>query len=179
MKSEKLLSLCYDVPAVFYYSAATKPAVVKAGEKLLLGIYNKKGIQCLNILPQKVFMEKVAGTTVVKPESLPPRKDSASQHRYHAFHQIQTLLGNPLDAMKWGWKEVESTRVPVRTTQPAAPDSLLLYIRCGFKEDGCRTSSCVCKKHGISCSLSCIKCNGVSCHNPQNMETSSGADELD
>ena len=179
VKSQKLLSLCYDVYNVFYNSAATKAQVEKAGGRLLLGIFNKKGIQCINILRQKVFMEKVAGTTVVKPESLPPTKDSASQHSYRAFHQIQTWLGNPLDVTKWGWKEVESKLVPVMTTQPAAPDSLLSYIRCGCKEDGCRTTSCSCKKHGISCSLSCTKCNGVSCHNPQNMETSSDTDELD
>ena len=104
LKSEKLLCLRYDVAGVFYNSVATKPAVEKAGEKLLLGIYNKKGIHCLNILRQKVFMEKVAGTTVVKPESLPPTKDSASQHIYCGFHQIQMWLGSPLDATKWGWK---------------------------------------------------------------------------
>ena len=65
-------------------------------------------------------MEKVAGTTVVKPESIPPTKESASQHSYRAIHQIQTWLGNPRDATKWSWKEVESKLVPVRTTQPAA-----------------------------------------------------------
>ena len=120
LKSEKLLSLCYDIAGVFYNSAATKPAVENAGEKLLLGIYNKRGIKCLNILRKTVFLEKVSGTTVVKPESLPPTKESASQHSYRAFHQIRTWLENHRNATKWGWKEVESKLVPVQMTQPAA-----------------------------------------------------------
>ena len=40
-----------------------------------------------------------------------------------------------------------------------------LMGRC--KEDGCAgNTNCSCNKFGIQCSMSCTKCNGVSCMNP-------------
>ena len=124
-------------------------------------------------------MEKVEKDEVVKPEALPPTSDAAAQHSFRVYSQIQEWLGNLLSPTDWGWKVADGCCVPILITQPAAPDYLLKYVCCGCKENGCDTNRCSCKKYGLSCTLSCQKCNGVSCKNAQILQVTDENDEDD
>ena len=112
-------------------------------------------------------MEKICGKNAVKPEQLPSTLDSANHHFLRVHYQIQTWLGRTLDPFDWGWQVQNDRMVPLFTTKPPAAPELLIYIRCGCKEDGRGSANYLCVNHGAPCSLSCAKCNGVSCNNPQ------------
>ena len=104
---------------------------------------------------------------------VPPTDDAAEQHFLRAYHQVQTWLGHKKDPKDWGWKEVDGKFEPVTITNQPGPENLLKYVRCQCKEDGCAgNTNCSCKKNGIQCSMSCTKCNGVSCMNPTVPDTS-------
>ena len=64
-----------------------------------------------------------------------------------------------------GWKIVDNKLFPVTMLEQAGPDYILKYVRCGCGPLNCDSNRCSCKKHGLRCSMSCIKCNGVSCCN--------------
>ena len=166
MDNPHLLSVCANVASVFYSSESSKDSIQKAGESLLLAIYkNKQG--GLNKIRYKVFMEKLSGKNAVKPESLPPTEDSAYLHFLRVYHQVQTWLGHYLDPHLFGWKTVGGALVPQFMLKPPASAELLTYVRCGCKKDGCTNNKCSCVKHGVSCSMACGKCDGVTCSNPQ------------
>ena len=166
MDTPRLRELCISLAPIFYSSTSSKEEIEEAGLKMMLALYNSK-IPTLNKLRYKVFMEKVTGAHSIKPVSLPPTEDAARQHFLRAYHQIQTLLGIELDLLQYGWKVYGASLVPIFMTQAPASSNLLTYIHCGCKEDNCKTKSCSCVKHGVPCSLSCGKCSGVTCCNPQ------------
>ena len=56
------------IAPVFYNYLFSKLDIQEAGEKLLLGLYNRVNIGSLNKLRHKIFMEMVAGKSLVKPE---------------------------------------------------------------------------------------------------------------
>ena len=124
----------------------------------------------LNKLRYKTFMDKIRGTNAVKPENLPPTEDSARQHFLRVYHQVQTWMGCSLDPLQYGWRLDVDKLVPVFTTQPPASSRLSKYVSSGCKEDGCLKNNCSCQKYGVPCSLSCSKCNGVTCGNQQKPE---------
>ena len=148
-KNDRLKPPCLKASKVFYSIESTKSQIVKSGENFLLSIYNKKDISCLNKLRYKIFMEKVAARNVVTPQSLPPTRDSAYHHFFRVYHQIQTWLGRMINAEDWGWKEEGGKLTPVMMTQTVAPETLLTFVRCGCKEEGCGTNTCSCWKHGM------------------------------
>lgn len=107
-------------------------------------------------------------------EILPPTEDAAKLHCFRAFLQIQTLLGNALSPLNWGWK-LDPQLTPVRTTLGPAPKQVLDAIFCGCVK-GCR-KSCGCRKTGLKCSNVCLHCNGISCDNSLVLNTDEWEEE--
>lgn len=68
------------------------------------------------------------------------------------------------DPKDWGWVEVQNQLRPLMTDLPAAPQALLKVVRCNCKTD-CNTMTCICKKHGLECSMVCADCKGLNCIN--------------
>ena len=155
-KSPKFVNICCNVAPIFYNHLSSKLDIQEGGEVLLLGLCNRVNIVSLNNLRDKTFMEKVAGKSVVKPEQLPPTKDSSKYHFFRVFHQIQTWLGCPLNPLEWGWKVQNDKMVTMFTNQIPVPSELLTYVKCGCKGDGYGALTCSWKKHGkaFSCFLS-------------------------
>ena len=60
-KSPKLINICCDVAPIFYNHLSSKLDIQEAGEKLLLGLYNRVNIGSLNKLQHKIFLEKAVG----------------------------------------------------------------------------------------------------------------------
>ena len=120
----------------------------------------------------KLFFSKIKNHKVVKPSSLPPTSDAAAQHSFREFHTIQFWSEVILNPLHWGWYLKGNELYPVMTTQLPAPNYILSYIHHACKEDGCQSDICFFRKYGISCSLSCVNCNGLSCNNPQHVEES-------
>ena len=154
-KSPKLVNICCNVAPIFYNHLFSKLDIQEGGEVLLLGLCNRVNIVSINNLRDKIFMEKVAGKSLVKPEQLPSRKDSSKYHFFQVFHQIQTWLGCPLNLREWGWEVQNDKMVPMFTDQFPVPSELLTYVKCGCKEDGYGALTCSWKKHGktYSCFL--------------------------
>jgi predicted nuclease of predicted toxin-antitoxin system len=161
-KDIELQRTCHEVSAAFYAQDSCKEAISTVGDKIMIALYKKKEGKDLNKLRHKVFMDKVAGKKSVKPEQLPPTKDSSIQHYFRVYHQIQSWLGRKLDPLSWGWKLMEDKLLPVTTLRQAGPDYILKYVRCSCSALNCNTDRCSCRKHGLRCTMSCTKCNGVS-----------------
>lgn len=107
---------------------------------------------------------------------LPPTSEAAYEHLFRVYLQIQTWLGNKLDATAWGWKighikqngGLRQTLTPISSSKPFAPDDLLHLVSCS-----CKTSCanfCGCRKVGLHCSAMCEHCNGLSCSNSSVLE---------
>ena len=84
-------------------------------------------------------MEKFARNFVVKPEQLPTTAESSKYHFFRVFHQIEIWLGCSLNPLELGWRVQNDKMVPIFTDQIPASSELLTYVRCGCREDGCRT----------------------------------------
>ena len=135
-KFSKLVNICCDVAPKFYNHLSSKLDIQEAGEKLLLGLYNRVNIGSLNKLIHKVFLEKVARKSVVKSQQLPPTTDTSKCHSFRVFHQTQTWLERYLNHLEWGWIVQNYTMVPMFTNQIPAPSELLTYVRCPCKKHG-------------------------------------------
>lgn len=68
-----------------------------------------------------------------------------------------------LNPHEWGWKSTKNGLLPIPTTQPPAPPSLLEQIACKCSK-GCQ-GKCGCRKLGIKCSIFCNECAGINCEN--------------
>ena len=133
------------------------------GEQSLVKLYGSKDIT-LNELRLIKFNQKVATSRKqVQPEMLCPTSDAAHFHSLRTYHQVQSWLGNDLNPLEWGWKLVQGRLMPMFSSQPPAPPSLLKLIRCGCKT-GCTSRSCTCVKYSLHCSAICGECKG-SCEN--------------
>ena len=153
LKTDKMKEACKLASPVFYDSRSKKEDFQKAGEKLMLTLLGRSQVSSLDEARAKVFMEKIDGKQVVKPESLPPTTHCASFHFYRVYCQLQEWLGNPVLPHGWGWVESNGKYYPVFMTNPAAPDYLLQYVWCGCKADKCNRITCSCNKHGKIISL--------------------------
>ena len=92
IKSTKLQEVCRDAAEIFYSANATKEQVQKEGERLLLNLLKRPTMASLNEARGKIFMEKVDGKQVVKPESLLSNVDEGTLHFYRVYHTIQAWL---------------------------------------------------------------------------------------
>ena len=110
-------------------------------------------------------MSRVGKCQKIKAELLPPTEDSARQHYFRVYGQVQEWRGHTIDPTEWGWRKEENQLFPTLSTKPPGPPYLLKYIKCGCKEDGCNSNNCSCKRIGLPCTLACTNCCGTTCHN--------------
>lgn len=151
----------------FHKPDANHIEVKKAGECILLFLYGSKdGKLTLNQLRFNLF-QKSLKKSVARLESLPPTSDSAAQHSYRTYYQIQLWLGNKLRPEDWGWTRHNDYLLPIRTTIEPAPETILKLVSCSCK-GSCSTSQCSCLKSGIKCSLLCRFCEEGACTNSKN-----------
>ncbi len=151
--------------AVFMSPSSTKEAIELAGAEALLVIYGSKTAPSLDSARVMKFQLKVATSAgYVPPEKLPPTNNAAVFHSYRTYHQVQAWRGNDMSPEDWGWRSSSTCLVPVRMTQPAAPEKLLRIIRCNCGGK-CDKKTCSCRKNGLQCTPACGQCRGITCTN--------------
>ena len=79
---------------VFYDSSSKKEDIQKAGKKFLLTLLGRSKNISLGEARVKVFVKKINGKQVAKPESFPPTTHCACFHFYRVCSQVQEWLGN-------------------------------------------------------------------------------------
>ena len=79
---------------------------VDASQTILLELYNRRGVDCLDKHRCKTFMEKVgSGRSAVEPKNLPVTLDAATQHFFCNYCQIQQWLSREaINPLEWGWR---------------------------------------------------------------------------
>lgn len=150
-----------DLIRPFYEPQSDPQIIARNGCDLIKHIYNcKNNTLTLNDLRFDQYKIMTAKSTFHF-EKLPPTVGAAVQHCYRAYYQLQNWLGNKLNVTKWGWKEVGDNDLkllmPRLTDASLVPDELLKKISCNCKGD-CSSSRCGCRKHGVKCTVLCIKC---------------------
>lgn len=125
------------------------------------------------------FQQRVATAAgYVAPEKLPPTQDAARFHHYRTYHQVQEWCGNTLAPDEWGWAVSVNGLVPVKMTQPAAPEKLLKIIRCNCSGN-CEKKSCTCRKNALECTPACGQCKGITCSNGAPVDNEDDDDDED
>ena len=169
-KSAVIKSLLKDdtfcLLSIAFLNANSKPAIIKAGEDLIVHVFGGVSLEGLDLLHFRKFASKVmTSTSCVQVHTLPPTSAAAAFHSQQVHLQVQTWTStNSLVPEDWGWELVQDHLQPVKTNLPPAPVNLLKTIRCNCKQN-CDTKGCSCRKHGLDCSVGCGDCRGVSCTN--------------
>ena len=133
----------------------------------MLVLYGNSQYETLNELRKFQYNLKVATSkNVVQARALPPTYNATAQHSFRLYHQLQSWLGRTKDALQWGWKLKNGKLWPITMTQPAAPDSLLHFVRCTCTTD-CIHITCCCRKCDMTCSPICSNCKGTSSFNAE------------
>lgn len=159
---------------VFTHHGVSKEELRTNGEKFILNLYGLKRYTNLNEARYFMFTRLTKRSKLRSNfdlAKLPPTSEAAHEHLLRVYLQVQTWLGNKLDATAWGWKMEHlkenggsrKTLTPVLSSKPFAPDDLLHLVSCS-----CKTSCanyCGCRKVGLNCSAMCEHCNGLSCDN--------------
>ena len=92
---------------VFDSLPVSKEEIVKAGELLIVCLYNWKPEEGLDGLRLRHYCEKVStGTSQIQPQSLPPTFAAASYHSMRVYHQFIQWKGKEkqVTAEEWGWR---------------------------------------------------------------------------
>lgn len=165
--------------SLFICPNASKEDLKTNGEKFILALYGQKKHTSLNEARYFMFT-KLTNKSKLRSnfalEKLPPTSEAAHQHLFRVYLQVQTWLGNTLEATDWGWKidnikengSYRKTLTPILSSKPFAPDDLLHLVSCS-----CKTAClkyCGCRKVGLNCSAMCEQCNGLSCDNSPNLD---------
>ena len=89
---------------VFCNENAAKQDIVDAGQTILLELYNRRGVNCLDKLQCKTFMEKVeSGRSGEELKNLPVTLYAATQHFFRSYYQIQQWLNREaINPLEWG-----------------------------------------------------------------------------
>ena len=83
----------------------TSDVIMTSGEEIMLKLY-RENVASLDLLRLHKFYEKVSSTSkFVQSENLCPTTSSARLLSCRVSDQVQTWLGNVLDACSWGWKQ--------------------------------------------------------------------------
>ncbi|KAJ8887612.1 hypothetical protein PR048_013829 [Dryococelus australis] len=68
----------------------------------------------------------------VKPEVLPPMKDTSALHSLRVYHQIQQWMVIDIYPLSWGWELHHERLAPTKMRQAPAPDHLMRFLKCGY-----------------------------------------------
>ena len=135
---------------VFMDIHSEKEDIIKAGCDLFKLMFRGKSSTNLEDLRFDIFSKRAA-TGSIKPEKLPHTTGAAAQHSLQAYLQTRDwlMLQSPsLDARDYGWQLSERVYAPVPSTDPIAPDNLLMFVSCNCAGD-CSSLRCCCKKQGV------------------------------
>ena len=98
---------------------ASKEEIVKAGEQVIVCLYNWKPEEGLDGLRFRRYCEKVfIGTSQIQPQSLPPTSAAASYHSMRVYHQFIQWKDKEkqVAAEAWGWRlNDDGQQVPIMT----------------------------------------------------------------
>ncbi len=165
--------------SVFMSPCSSKEDIEKAGEEAMPVIYGCTTSPTLCCARVSKFQLKVATSAgYVTPEKLPPTTDAAALHSHRTYHQVQVWRGNNMAPDGWGWRVSSAGRLPIRMTQPAAPERLLKIIRCNCSGK-CDKKTCTCRKNGLQCTPACGQCKGITCINVPQVESQDDDDDQD
>ncbi len=141
--------------------------------------YAGKAMDSLDDVRYEIFSKKGHCS-----EKLPPTMDAACLHirraNYQAFiwnsaHEQYQQLPTPLQA---GWNLNENGQiVPELMTQPAAPEALLDFVKCGCRTE-CSNMRCKCRKDSVLCTDAC-GCDNEMCVNRCVDDTSDSDSDVD
>jgi len=96
MKSAKFV----EAAETFTKKDICKEEIIKAGEMALVKMFGGGINDDLDNLRLKKFKEKVmTNRTHVEPQQLPPTSAAGKFHNLRVYHQVQTWLGNELEAI--------------------------------------------------------------------------------
>ncbi|KAL8570759.1 hypothetical protein ACOMHN_006909 [Nucella lapillus] len=161
-------STLFQKIADVFMAASTHQEIEEAGEKAVVLLYGGEEKDSLNHLRYVKYVQKVATSTKsFQPSSLPPSSSAAKYHCFRVYFQVQAwknLNDASLDPCQWGWEVANRMLLPMLTNLPAAPEELLMVIRCSCQTD-CSTTRCTCRKHGLVCTAACGHCRGETCVN--------------
>ena len=156
---------------VFLKPNQQRADVEEAGNHALAILYGGTSGSDVNFERTSRFSGKVVSNSqYLPPERLPPTSDAGRFHSQRVYLQVQTWIGNDMNATEWGWTLNGSTLKPYRMEQGAAPSSLLKVIRCNCTGK-CGNGRCSCRKNGLLCTLACGHCKGITCTNGEVPET--------
>ena len=148
----------YYLLDTFTNKSSTHDEVQAAGELFIKKLYGAKKYNTLDNYRHIAYRQSVRKASLASSfelANLPPTSAAAKQHSFRAYHTVQGWLGQDLPPEEWGWKRQDSLPTPVETDQPFAADSLLNMVSCGYKEDGCSSMLCSCKKNLVSFAVQC------------------------
>lgn len=152
----------------FYNPNASRENLIKAGTDIVKNLY----APCLQeTKDEEISLKKLRYLCYRKRTdkssfnlaALPPTDESAEQHFYRTYYQVQLWMGNDLDPLQWGWKNTVNGLFPVETTKEPLPENFLKIVACQCKK-ACGPK-CSCKKVGLLCSQVCAHCEGKNCSN--------------
>ena len=104
---------------VFDSPPASKEEIVKAGEQLIVCLYNWKPEEGLDGLRLRRYCEKVStGISQIQPQRLASTFAAASYHSMRVYHQFIQWKGKEkqVTAEEWGWRlNDDGQLVPIMT----------------------------------------------------------------
>ncbi|KAL9978624.1 hypothetical protein ACROYT_G016161 [Oculina patagonica] len=142
----------------------------KAVEKLVCQFFlPKTNISTVKALRWWLFTKKQA-----KSERLPPTSAALHQAILRTHYRLlvwnndrnpNSALPSPKD-FGWEWKEEDKAWIPVITTLPPAPKTIIHLVRCRCVKERCTTKRCQCRKAEMSCTDLCgFSDTGEDCEN--------------
>ncbi|XP_043506155.1 uncharacterized protein LOC122526681 [Polistes fuscatus] len=151
---------------IFYNATSTVESLCECAEQIIAHLYNfKNPNQSLSDARYEKFASLPTDTTVeIRLATLPPTQPVLREHVKRTFYQVQSWLGNKLDARDWGWKQTTTMMIPIMNSKDSAPDNLLRMVQCSCPGNS-KASRCSCQKTGLLCTQLCKYCGGQSCSN--------------
>ncbi len=153
---------------VFGDTAASTAEVCNTGERFIKSLYSG-GANADNGLDELRYLYAIS-PKYVPVERMPPTKKACDYHCLRVHHQVSTWqhLETVLEKEEFGFRVNDNAVVPIITDMAAAPQELLLYIRCSCRTSRQLCASCSCSKKGIACSVHC-KCEAQCQHGPSDV----------
>ena len=141
-------------------------------ELFVLNLYRQKlppNVRSLASLSWLIFSKQQAES-----RKLPPTREAFRQKVFRSHYTaLQWKLSHlPTQNLPdpneygWSWNDESSTYVPIMTTLPPAPESIISLSLCRCKTN-CESLRYVCRKNGLSCSEMCF------CENCENEDNAS------
>ncbi|XP_043494309.1 uncharacterized protein LOC122519118 [Polistes fuscatus] len=107
---------------MFYNAASTMESLCECAEQIIAHLYSfKNPNQSLSDARYEKFTSLVVHINVdIRLAALPPTQLVLREDVRRTFYQVQSWLGNNLNARDWGWKRTTTMMVPVMNTEFSA-----------------------------------------------------------